>query len=137
MANNKYAGYTPDPSKQKRGEGSTEINNRLDRFNPYEFRKGMDYELTSIGCARLAESTIEEREKCTEVVLKNLEEHGAYYSALIQYTAGMNQAGKIDKMTFKKYLEENFPNTSGPSNSSLSLASKIFLISLLIASFKG
>jgi hypothetical protein len=113
MANNKYAGYTPDPSKQKRGEGSTEINNRLDRFNPYEFRKGMDYELTSIGCARLAESTIEEREKCTEVVLKNLEEHGAYYSALIQYTAGMNQAGKIDKMTFKKYLEENFPNTSG------------------------
>ena len=85
MANNKLHGYTPDPSKQKRGEGSTEINNRLDRFNPYEFRKGMDYELTSIGCARLSESTIEEREKSTETVLKNLEEHQAYYSALIQY----------------------------------------------------
>ena len=113
MANNKLYGYTPDPSKQKREEGSTEINNRLDRFNPYEFRKGMDYELTSIGCARLAESTIEEREKSTETVLKNLEEHQAYYSALIQYTTGMNQAGKIDKITFKKYLEENFPNTAG------------------------
>jgi len=113
MANNKFHGYTPDPSKQKRGEGSTEINNRLDRFNPYEFRKGMDYELTSIGCARLSESTIEEREKSTEIVLKNLEEHQAYYSALIQYTTGMNQAGQIDKMTFKKYLEENFPNTAG------------------------
>ena len=42
MANNKLYGYTPDPSKQKREEGSTEINNRLDRFNPYEFRKGMN-----------------------------------------------------------------------------------------------
>ena len=113
MANDKWAGYTPDPSKQKREGGSTEINNRLDRINPYEFRKGMDYELTSIGCARLAESTIEEREKSTETVLKNLGEHQAYYSALIQYTTGMNQAGQIDKMTFKKYLEENFPNTGG------------------------
>jgi len=113
MANNKWAGYTPDSSKQKREGGSTEINNRLDRINPYEFRKGMDYELTSIGCARLSESTIEEREKSTEIVLKNLEEHQAYYSALIQYTTGMNQAGQIDKMTFKKYLEENFPNTGG------------------------
>jgi len=113
MANNKWAGYTPDSSKQKREGGSTEINNRLDRINPYEFRKGMDYELTSMGCARLAESTIEEREKSTETVLKNLEEHQAYYSALIQYTTGMNQAGQIDKMTFKKYLEENFPNTGG------------------------
>jgi len=113
MANDKWAGYTPDPSKQKREGGSTEINNRLDRINPYEFRKGMDYELTSIGCARLAESTIEEREKSTETVLKNLGEHQAYYSALIQYTTGMNQAGQIDKMTFKKYLDENFPNTGG------------------------
>ena len=105
MANNKYYGYTPNPLKQKREEGSTEINNRLNKFNPYEFRKGMDYELTSIGCARLAESTIEEREKCTEAVLKNLEEHGAYYSALIQYTTGMNHATKIDKNNFKTYLE--------------------------------
>ena len=105
MANDKYYGYTPTPSKQKRESESTEINNRLNKFNPYEFRKGMDYELTSIGCARLAESTIDEREKCTESVLKNLEEHGAYYSALIQYTTGMNHASKIEKGTFKTYLE--------------------------------
>ena len=37
MANNKYAGYTPTPSKEK-----FEMGNRLDRVNPYEFRKGMN-----------------------------------------------------------------------------------------------
>ena len=105
MANNKYAGYTPSPSKEKRKEGTTEVDNRLDRVNPYEFRKGMDYELTSVGCSRLAESSVEEREKATETVLKNLEEHQAYYSALIQYTIGMNQGGKINESSFKKYLE--------------------------------
>ena len=100
MANNKYAGYTPTPSKEK-----FEMGNRLDRVNPYEFRKGMDYELTKMGCSRLAESTPEEREKSTEAVIKNLEEHAAYYSALIQFEAGMNQGGKINESSFKKYLE--------------------------------
>ena len=98
MANNKLHGYTPKTTNEKEG-------NRLDNFNPYEFRKGMDYELTAVGCNRLAESTIEEREKATESVLKNLEEHQAYYSALIQFEAGMNQAGKINETSFKKYLE--------------------------------
>jgi len=98
MANNKFYGYTPDPSKEVDG-------NRLDKFNPYEFRKGMDYELTSVGCNRLAESTDDERKKATESVLKNLKEHGGYYSALIQFETGMNQAGKIDESSFKKYLE--------------------------------
>ena len=100
MANNKYAGYTPTPSKEK-----FEMGNRLDRVNPYEFRKGMDYELTKMGCSRLAESTPEEREKSTEAVIKNLEEHAAYYSALIQFEAGMNHGGKINESSFKKYLE--------------------------------
>ena len=58
MANNKFYGYNPKPSNNKKG-------NRLDRVNPYEFRKGMDYELTSIGVSRLAESTPEERETAT------------------------------------------------------------------------
>ena len=98
MANNKFYGYTPNSSKEADG-------NRLDRLNPYEFRKGMDYELTSVGCNRLAESTIEERESATEKVLKNLKEHAAYYSALIQFEAGMNQGGKINESSFKKYLE--------------------------------
>ena len=73
----------------------------------------MDYELTHMGCSRLAESSVEEREAATERVMKNLEEHGAYYSALIQFEGGMNQGAKITEKNFKKWLEENFPNTSG------------------------
>jgi len=96
MANDKYYGYSP-----KKEESPT----RLDRVNPYEFRKGMDLELTDMGVSRLAESTSEEREKATEIVLKNLEEHQAYYSALVQYKTGMNHAGPINETTFKKYLE--------------------------------
>ena len=108
MANNKYAGYTPTPSKEK-----FEMGNRLDRVNPYEFRKGMDYELTKMGCSRLAESTTEEREKSTESVLKNLEEHGAYYSALIQFEGGMNHGSKITEGSFKKFLETYSYNERG------------------------
>ncbi len=105
MANNKYAGYTPKKEETLPNKGIPGSGNRLDRVNPYEFRKGMDYELTKMGCSRLAESTIDEREKSTEAVLKNLEEHAAYYSALIQFEAGMNQGGKINESSFKKYLE--------------------------------
>ena len=81
------------------------LGNSLDRVNPYEFRKGMDYELTQMGCSRLMESTPTERETATEKVLKNLEEHQAYYSALMQFESGMNQGGKINESSFKKYLE--------------------------------
>ena len=65
--------FKRNPKKEK-----FEMGNRLDKLNPYEFRKGMDYELTSAGCSRLAESTAVEREKATESVIKNLEEHNAY-----------------------------------------------------------
>tara|TARA_Y100000356_G_scaffold41999_1_gene32714 strand:- start:32 stop:856 length:825 start_codon:yes stop_codon:yes gene_type:complete len=65
----------------------------------------MDYELTQMGCSRLMESTPEEREKATESVIKNLEEHQAYYSALIQFETGMTHAGKINESSFKKFLE--------------------------------
>ena len=116
MANNKYAGYTPKNMKpsDKQGQayaglekGGTyeNLGNSLDRVNPYEFRKGMDYELTQMGCSRLMESTPEEREKATESVIKNLEEHQAYYSALIQFETGMTHAGKINESSFKKFLE--------------------------------
>ena len=105
MANNKYAGYTPKKETTVPSTGVTNVGNRLDRVNPYEFRKGMDIELTSLGVSRLAESTPEEREKVTEIVLKNLEEHQAYYSALLQFKTKMNQAGPINETTFKKYLE--------------------------------
>ena len=101
MANNKYAGFTP---KYKDGVESTA---QLDKFNPFEFRKGMDYELTALGCSRLAESTIEEREKATHSVLKNLEEHGGYYTALITYeTLFRNEVKGIKKPSFKAWLKE-------------------------------
>jgi hypothetical protein len=100
MTNNKLYGYTPKTSNEKDG-------NRLDRLNPYEFRKGMDYELVSIGCSRLAESTLEERETATEKVIKNLQEYGGYYSALIQYeTEYRNPVEGVSKPSFKTYLKE-------------------------------
>ena len=105
MANNKYAGYKPKKEITVPNEGGPGSGNRLDRVNPYEFRKGMDLELTSLGVSRLAESTVEEREKATETVLKNLEENGGYYSALVQFERGMNHAGPINEKTFKQYLE--------------------------------
>mgnify|MGYP001292337674 CR=1 FL=1 len=106
MANNKFYGYTPDPLKEKEG-------NRLDKLNPYEFRKGMDYELTAVGCSRLAESTVEERGAATEKVIKNLEEHNGYYSALIQFEGGMNHGSKITETKFKKFLETYNPGDPG------------------------
>jgi hypothetical protein len=100
MANNKYAGYTP--KKEELGMG-----NRLDRINPFEFRKGMDYELTAVGCSRLAESTIEEREKATETVLKNLDGNGGYYTSIITYeTLFRNKIEGITKPSFSAWLKE-------------------------------
>jgi len=76
MANDKYYGFSPK---------NNEDIQKLDKYNPYEFKKGMDYELNEMGISRLAESTPEDREKATKAVLKSLEEHGGYYSALIHY----------------------------------------------------
>ena len=95
MANNKFYGYTPKNDKPPKNSGQiysgreksnrvghmtkdgtyANLGNRLDKVNPYEFRKGMDYELTAVGISRLQESTPEEREKATEAVLKNLESY--------------------------------------------------------------
>ena len=116
MANDKFYGYSPKNMKPSDKQGQAyaglekgrtyeNLGNSLDRVNPYEFRKGMDYELTQMGCSRLMESTPTERETATEKVLKNLEEHQAYYSALMQFESGMNQGGKINESSFKKYLE--------------------------------
>ena len=104
MANNNLSGYTPKFSKQKREKGTTEINNRLNRYNPFEFRKGMDFELTNLGCARLAESSPNERQKATEKVLKNLEKHGGYYTSLITYETTYRNADR--KPSFTKWLQE-------------------------------
>ena len=124
MANNTFYGYSPKkeklPKHDKAWSGAEKskrkgqvtqgtynnIGTRLDRINPYEYRKGMDYELTGMGVARLRESTSEERQKATETVLKNLEtKHPSYYSALIQFEAGMNHAGKINETSFNSFLK--------------------------------
>jgi len=97
MANNKLHGYTPKTSNEKEG-------NRLDKFNPFEFRKGMDYELTAVGVSRLAESTPDERRNSTEKVIKNLEEHNGYYTSLITYETNFRNTKK--KPSFKKWLAE-------------------------------
>jgi len=95
MANDKYYGFSPKNNKDIQ---------KLDKYNPYEFKKGMDYELNEMGISRLAESTPEDREKATEAVLKSLEEHGGYYSALIHYETEYRNTES--KPTFKTWLKE-------------------------------
>ena len=104
MANDKFYGYSPKKEKTAPSTGGPGSGNRLDRVNPYEFRKGMDVELTSLGVSRLAESTPEEREKATETVLKNLEEYDGYYSALVHYMT--EYRNRDSKPTFKNWLKE-------------------------------
>ena len=104
MANDKYYGYSPKPKK-----GSVGVpygnDNRLDKYNPYEFKKGMDYELSTMGISRLNESTPEQRQQSTDKVLKNLGTHPSYYSCKIQYeTEYRNFQGR--KPSFNKYLKE-------------------------------
>ena len=104
MANDKWAGYAPKKETTIPNEGTPGSGTRLDRVNPFEFRKGMDIELTSLGVSRLAESTPEEREKCTETVLKNLTEHDGYYTALVTYQTEHRNIEK--KPAFKQWLAE-------------------------------
>ena len=112
MANNAYYGYTPKPKKRSLGVPYGN-DNRLDSINPYEFKKGMDYELATLGFSRLQESTPVERQQSTEKVLKNLAEYPAYYSCKIQYeTEYRNFQGR--KPSFKKYLKEKYENRMKP-----------------------
>ena len=64
----------------------------------------MDYELTSMGVSRLAESTPDDREKATETVMKNLAEHGGYYTSLTTYEVAYRNLDK--KPSFKQWLSE-------------------------------
>ena len=109
MANKKYYGYSPKPKKGSIGVPYGN-DNRLDRVNPYEFKKGMDYELSTIGILRLNESTPEQRQQSTDKVLKNLGTHPSYYSCKIQYeTEYRNFQGR--KPSFNKYLKEMMEET--------------------------
>ena len=112
MANDKYYGYSPKPKKGSIGAPYGN-DNRLDRVNPYEFKKGMDYELATIGISRLNESTPEQRQQSTDKVLKNLGTFPAYYSCKIQYeTEYRNVQGR--KPSFNKYMKEKYENKMKP-----------------------
>ena len=112
MANDKFYGYSPTPKK-----GSIGVHygndNRLDRVNPYEFKKGMDYELATMGISRLNESDPLQRQTSTDKVLKNLATFPAYYSCKIQYeTEYRNTQGK--KPSFNKYMKEKYESKMKP-----------------------
>ena len=112
MANDKFYGYSPQPKKGNIGVPYGN-DNRLDRVNPYEFKKGMDYELATIGISRLNESTPDQRRVSTDKVLKNLATYPAYYSCKIQYeTEYRNFQGR--KPSFNKYMKEKYENKMKP-----------------------
>ena len=112
MANDKFYGYSPKPKKGSVGI-SYGTDNRLDRINPYEFKKGMDYELATMGVSRLNESDPHQRQVSTDKVLKNLGTYPAYYSCKIQYeTEYRNVQGR--KPSFNKYMKEKYENKMKP-----------------------
>jgi hypothetical protein len=101
MANDNFYGYSNKKPELTLPNGNIDM--AFEKINPYEFRKGMDYELTKMGCRNLHSSTPEQREKATTIVLKNLNEMGGYYSGLISYET--EYRGRENKPSFKKYME--------------------------------
>ena len=102
MANDNFYGYSNKKPEFILPNGNIDM--AFEKVNPYEFRKGMDYELTKMGCRNLHSSTPEQREKATTIVLKNLNEMGGYYSGLISYET--EYRGRDKKPSFKKYMED-------------------------------
>jgi len=103
MPNDKFYGYKRDPKKLKDNNGNVDL--EFESINPYEFKKGMNYELQSLGVLSLREATEEEREKATENVIKNLKDtHGAYYSYLEHYETSTRGLDK--KPSFNSFLKE-------------------------------
>ena len=101
MANDNFYGYSNKKPELTLPNGN--IDAAFEKINPYEFRKGMDYELTKMGCRNLHSSTPEQREKATTTVLKKLNEMGGYYSNMIAYET--EYRGREDKPSFKKFVE--------------------------------
>lgn len=102
MANDHYYGYKRNPKNTK---GNAGVDLGFESINPYEFKKGMDYELNQMGVLSLREATHEDREKATENVIKNLTDtHGAYYSYITHYETITRNMDK--KPSFKTFLKE-------------------------------
>ena len=105
MANDNFYGYKRNPKKVKTKtgmRGSVDID--FESINPYEFKKGMNAELTKMG-TELRESNEEQREKDTETDIKNLQKLPAYYSLMEHYeTITRNMEGR--KPTFNSFAKE-------------------------------
>ena len=103
--NDQFYGYKPKKEDRKVGweNNSMGQGTRLDRVNPYEFKKGMYCELDKMGTS-LRESEEGQREKATETVLKNLEKSPAYYSYMEHYEAVTRNMDR--KPTFNSFLKE-------------------------------
>jgi hypothetical protein len=105
MANDNFYGYKRNPKKVKTKTGMRgSVDLDFESINPYEFKKGMNAELTKMG-TDLRESSEEQREKATETVIKNLQKTQAYYSYMEHYdTVTRNMEGR--KPTFNAFLKE-------------------------------
>ena len=101
MANDKFYGYKRKPNKTKNNGG---VDLEFESINPYEFKKGMDMELTKVGISSLREATEEDREKATEVVIKNLKDVPAYYSYMQHYEVVTRNMDR--KPSFKAFVKE-------------------------------
>ena len=104
--NDQFYGYKPKKEDNTVGwqNNSMGQGTRLDRVNPYEFKKGMYCELNKLGAASLREANEEQREKATETVLKKLKETQAYYSYMEHYETTTRNMDK--KPSFKTFLKE-------------------------------
>lgn len=102
MANDHFYGYKRKSNKTK---GNAGVDLDFESINPYEFKRGMDYELNKMGVLSLREATHEDREKATETVIKNLTDtHGAYYSYLTHYETVTRNMDR--KPSFNSFLKE-------------------------------
>jgi len=100
--NDEFYGKRRKPNKTKGNPGSVDL--EFESINPYEFKKGMNYELNKVGVLTLREASEEDREKATEAVLKNLKDVPAYYSYMEHYEATTRNMDR--KPSFKSFLKE-------------------------------
>ena len=105
MANDNFYGYKRNSKKVKTKTGMRgSVDLDFESVNPYEFKKGMNAELSKMG-TELRESSEEQREKATETIIKNLQKTPAYYSFMEHYdTVTRNMEGR--KPTFNAILKE-------------------------------
>ena len=105
MVNDNFYGYKRNSKKVKTKTGMRgSVDLDFESVNPYEFKKGMNAELSKMG-TELRESSEEQREKATETIIKNLQKTPAYYSFMEHYdTVTRNMEGR--KPTFNAFLKE-------------------------------